>query len=223
MLPVPPIRVLLVDDDPMVRMGIRFLFDATDDLLVVAEASDGTEAIMESQTHTPDVVLMDLIMPGVDGIEATRRLRALPIPPHVIALTTWDVDNAVLHALEAGASGFLLKTTEPKEIIQAVRSVVAGDAVLSPRSTRQLLDHLSHNHTDGLRQDAEKAVAILTDREREIAMLVGQGLTNPEIASQVYLAEATIKTHLSAIQTKLNARNRVDVAVLVERAGLLQS
>lgn len=216
------IEVLLVDDDPMVRMGIRFLLDSTNDLVVVAEASDGDEALAAARSHSPDVVLMDLIMPRVDGIEATRRVRALPNPPHVIALTTWDVDDAVLRALAAGASGYLLKTTEPKQILQAVRAVVAGDAVLSPRSTRQLLDHIARDHTDQARRGAEEAVAALTDREREIATLVGRGLTNPEIASRVYLSEATIKTHLSTIQTKLDARNRVDIAVLAERAGLLR-
>ncbi len=220
---VPPIRVLLVDDDPMVRMGIRFLFDATDDLLVVAEASDGAEAIAATRIHRPDVVLMDLIMPRTDGIEATAKLRDLPNPPHVIALTTWDVDDAVLRALAAGASGYLLKTTEPKNIIHAVRAVVAGDAVLSPRSTRQLLDYMAGDQSSSARREAEVSMSGLTDREREIATLVGNGFSNPEIAGRLFLAEATVKTHLSTIQTKLDARNRVDIAVLAERAGLLRN
>lgn len=215
--------MLLVDDDPMVRMGIRFLFDSTEDLRVVAEASDGGEAVSATRANTPDVVLMDLIMPNVDGIVATQRIRELPDPPHVIALTTWDVDDAVLRALAAGASGYLLKTAEPKSIVTAVRAVVAGDAVLSPRSTRQLLDHLSKDQNAAARRAAEESVAALSEREIEVATLVGHGLSNPEIAGRLYLSEATVKTHLSTIQSKLDARNRVDIAVLAERSGLLRS
>lgn len=214
--------MLLVDDDPMVRMGIRFLFDSTDDLLVVAEASDGEEAVSATRAHKLDVVLMDLIMPNVDGIAATQRIRELPDPPYVIALTTWDVDDAVIRALAAGASGYLLKTAEPKSIVAAVRAVVAGDAVLSPRSTRQLLDHLSKDQNVAARRAAEKSVAALSEREIEVATLVGRGLSNPEIAGRLYLSEATVKTHLSTIQSKLDARNRVDIAVLAERSGLLR-
>ncbi len=140
-----PIRVLLVDDDPMVRTGLKFLLDSAADLEVVAEAGDGDEAVAACRVHTVDVVLMDLRMPRVDGIAATRGVRALPDPPHVIALTTWDVDDAVMDSLAAGASGFLLKTSAPHEIMGAIRSVMVGDAVLSPRSTRQLLDRLGRD------------------------------------------------------------------------------
>lgn len=216
------IRVLLVDDDPLVRSGLRFLFESTDDLTVVAEAGDGAEAVASVQRERPDVVLMDLRMPGLDGIAATRSIRALPDPPHVIALTTWDVDDAVLRSLEAGASGFLLKSAAPTEIMTAVRAVVAGDAVLSPRSTRQLLDHLKRDQSVGHRRHAQLALGRLTDREREVCVQVGQGLSNSEIAQRLFIAETTVKAHLSAIQTKLDVRNRVEMAVLAERAGLLR-
>ncbi len=219
----PTVRVLIVDDDPMVRAGIRYILESDAELEVVGEAGDGDEAVPAVQAHVPDVVLMDLRMPRMDGIAATRALRALPRPPHVIALTTWDVDDAVLRSLDAGADGFLLKSASPKDIIGAVRSVSGGDAVLSPRSTRQLLDHVTR--MDG-GQEVKKAVdvvATLSGRERDVAVAVGRGLTNAEIASQLFVSEATVKTHLSAAQAKLGARNRVDVAVIVERAGLLRS
>lgn len=217
-----PIRVMLVDDDPMVRTGLKFLLDSAADLDVVAEAGDGDEAIATARAHTVDVVLMDLRMPRVDGIAATRGIRELANPPHVIALTTWDVDDAVMAALAAGASGFLLKTSAPAEIIGAIRSVMAGDAVLSPRSTRQLLDQLGRDAAVDQRRAAQAAVAALTNREREIAVAVAQGLTNAAIAGQLYLAEATVKAHVSTIQTKLRVANRVGIAVLAERAGLLR-
>lgn len=217
-----PTHVLLVDDDPLVRAGLRYLFDSADDLVVVAEAGDGEEAVAAVQEHRPDVVLMDLRLPGVDGITATARVRALPDPPHVVALTTWDVDDAVLRSLDAGASGFLLKTAAPADILGAVRSVMDGDAILSPRSTRQLLDHLRADDATGLRRAAETALGALTDRERQVCAAVGHGLTNAEIARQLFIAEATVKAHLSGIQTKLDVRNRVDIAVLAERAGLLR-
>ncbi|WP_432559627.1 response regulator [Granulicoccus sp. GXG6511] len=217
-----PTRVLLVDDDPLVRSGLRYLFDAADDLTVVGEAADGDEAITAVQRHHPDVVLMDLRLPRVDGITATARVRALPNPPRVIALTTWDVNDAVLRSLEAGASGFLLKSADPKDILRAVRSVMAGDAVLSPRSTRQLLDHLRADDAVGLRRSAESALGALTDREREVSTAVGLGLSNAEIAARLFIAEATVKAHLSGIQAKLGVRNRVEIAVLAERAGLLR-
>lgn len=217
-----PIRVLLVDDDPLVRAGLRYLFDSADDLVVVAEVGDGEAAVAAVREHRPDVVLMDLRLPGIDGITATGRVRALPDPPHVIALTTWDVNDAVLRSLEAGASGFLLKSADPAAILGAVRSVMDGDAILSPRSTRQLLDHLRSDDAVGHRRAAEQAISGLTDREREVCRAVGHGLTNAEIARQLFIAEATVKAHLSGIQTKLGARNRVDIAVLAERAGLLR-
>jgi len=216
-----PIRVLLGDDDPMVRTGLKFLLDSADDLEVAAEAGDGVEAVAACRVHTVDVVLMDLRMPRVDGIAATRGVRALPDPPHVIALTTWDVDDAVMDSLVAGASGFLLKTSAPREIMGAIRSVMVGDAVLSPRSTRQLLDRLGRDGAVDQRRAARTAVGALTAREREVAVAVARGLTNAAIAGELYLAEPTVKAHISTIQTKLGVRNRVGIAVLAERAGLL--
>lgn len=217
-----PIRVLLVDDDPLVRAGLRFLFDSATDLLVVGEAGDGDEAIAASRTLSPDVILMDLRMPRRDGISATSAIRAQPGAPHVIALTTWDVDDAVMGALEAGASGFLLKTAAPNEILGAVRSVTNGDAVLSPRSTRQLIDWLARDEDLEQRRAAQASIAALTEREREVAAATGRGLTNAEIGEHLFIAEATVKAHLATIQAKLSARNRVEIAVLAERAGLLR-
>ena len=217
-----PIRVLLVDDDPLVRAGLRFLLDSADDLTVVGEAGDGDEVVAAVRGSQPDVVLMDLRMPRVSGVDATRLVRALPDPPHVVALTTWDVDDAVVRTLDAGASGFLLKTAAPAEILGAVRAVVNGDAVLSPRSTRQLLDHLGRSSDVAARRSAEERVATLTDRERDVVVAVAEGLGNAEVGQRLYISEATVKTHLAAAQDKLGARNRVGVAVIAERAGLLR-
>ena len=217
-----PIRVLLVDDDPLVRTGLRFLLDSAPDCAVVAEAGDGQDAIAKARSNDVDVVLMDLRLPGMDGIAATATVRSLPSPPQVIALTTWDVDDAVVAALDAGASGFLLKTSAPEEIIGAIRSVVAGDAVLSPRSTRRLLDQLGRDPSRQRRQAAKDAVASLTPREHDVARAVGRGLSNAAIGAELYLAEPTVKAHLATIQTKLGVANRVGIAVRAERAGLLE-
>lgn len=216
-----PIRVLLVDDDPLVRSGLRFMFDSAADLEVAGETGDGDSAVRLADELRPDVVLMDLRMPGTDGITATARIRALPDPPAVIVLTTWDVDDAVLRSLDAGAAGFLLKTAAPVDIMQALRAVTEGDAVLSPRSTRQLLDHLRADAAAGQRRAAEQVLEELTEREREVCVGVGLGLTNAEVAKRLYIAETTVKAHLATIQTKLDVRNRVEIAVLAERAGLL--
>jgi len=215
-------RILLVDDDPLVRSGLRLLLSSDPGIAVVGEAGDGDEVVEAVQRHHPDVVLMDLRMPRMDGIAATRAVRALPDPPQVIALTTWDVDDAVLRSLDAGAEGFLLKTASPAEIIGAVRAVRAGDAILSPRSTRQLLDHYRRSEDRSAREKAAGALAELTERERAVAAAVGHGLSNAEIAARLYVSAATVKAHLAAVQTKLGLRNRVQVAVYAERAGLLR-
>lgn len=217
------IRLLVVDDDPLVRTGIGYMVGSQPDLEVVGEAGDGAEAVEVARARTVDVVLMDLRMPGMGGLEATRLLRQLPSPPQVIALTTWDVDDAILAALDAGAAGFLLKNSSPDDIMSAIRSVMVGDAVLSPRSTRQLMDYLSRDHATEQRRAAERAMATLTDREREVAVAVGQGLSNKEIGATLFMAEATAKDHVSAIQAKLGVPNRVRIAVLAERAGLLRA
>lgn len=217
-----PIRVLVADDDPMVVTGLKYLLESDQEIEVVGTAGDGEEAIAQVRSQSVDVVLMDLGMPGVDGIAATRRIDQRPDAPYVIALTTWDVDDAVMSALEAGASGFLLKTSAPDEIIGAIKSVMAGDAVLSPRSTRRLLDQIARDPAVEQRRAAEVAVASLTAREREVAAAVAQGMTNAAIGAQLYLAEATIKSHVATIQSKLGVANRVGIAVLAERAGLLR-
>lgn len=217
-----PSRVMIVDDDPLIRTGLRLMLETAQDLSVVGEAGDGAEAVSAQQESPVDVVLMDLRMPHIDGITATRQLRALPHPPEVIALTTWDVDDAVVGALSAGASGFLLKTASPTEIVGAIRSALAGESVLSPRSARQLLDHLARDAAVEQRHSAQQAVGALTDREREVAAAVGRGLTNDQIGAELYLAAATAKSHIAAIQTKLGVANRVGIAVLAERAGLLR-
>lgn len=215
-----PVRVLLVDDDPLVLAGLRFLLDSADDIAVVGEAGDGDMVVAAAREHRPDVVLMDLRMPRMDGVTATSQLRGIPDAPHVIVLTTWDVDDAVVRSIEAGASGYLLKSSSPGEILGAIRAVVAGDAALSPRSTRRLLDQWPRRD-DGGRGKAQAAMRALTERERDISRAVAEGLTNSEIGARLYLAEATVKSHLASIQTKLGVRNRVLVAVLAERAGLV--
>lgn len=215
------IRVLLVDDDPLVRSGLTYMMASATDIEVVGEVGDGDEVAKAVREMRPHVVLMDLRMPRMSGIEATRLVRSMPDAPHVIALTTWEVGQAVVESLEAGAAGFLLKSGSHEEILGAIRAVVAGDAVLSPRSTRQLLDQWRQDSDPAGRRLAAKAVGRLTQREREVAIGVAEGLTNAEIGQRLFLSEATVKTHLSAAQTKLDARSRVNVAVLIERAGLL--
>ncbi|MFH5821583.1 response regulator [Georgenia sp. AZ-5] len=221
-MPQRPHRVLLVDDDPLVRSGLRLILTSDEDMDVVGEAGDGDEVVGAVQAHAPDVVLMDLRMPRTDGITATRAVRALPHPPHVIALTTWDVDDAVLRSIQAGAAGYLLKSASPDEIKSAVRAVVAGDAVLSPSSTRQVLDHLTRDGGDAARREAVATMALLSQREREVVVAVAHGLSNADIGRRLYVSEATVKSHLAAAQAKLGLRNRVEVAVLAERAGLLR-
>lgn len=206
----------------MARTGLRLILDSAEDVEVVAEAGDGDEVVPAVQAHAPDVVLMDLRMPRVDGVTATATVRALASPPHVVVLTTWDVDEAVMRSLAAGAAGFLLKSAGPREIIDAVRAVAAGDVVLSPRSTRQLLDYLERDGSAGDRGQAARMMAALSDRERDVAVAVARGLSNAEAAQSLYVSEGTVKSHLAAAQAKLGVRNRVEVAVLAERAGLLR-
>jgi len=216
-----PVRVLLVDDDALVRAGLRMILSSAADLQVVGEAADGSEVIDAVRTHRPDVVLMDIRMPDVDGITATARLRALPHPPHVLVLTTFHLDDYVFRALRAGASGFLLKDTPPTEIVQAVRSVAAGEATLSPAVTRTLIEHFSDGTAAARRATAEAALRSLTDREREVAVEVGRGRSNAEIAARLYMSEATVKSHVSRLLTKLDVGNRVQVAIVVHDAGLV--
>jgi len=215
-----PVRVLIVDDDALVRAGLRMILDSSDQLQVVGEAADGSAAVAATLAHRPDVVLMDIRMPDVDGITATSRLRALQQPPHVIVLTTFHLDDYVFRALRAGASGFLLKDTPPQQILEAVRLVAGGEAMLSPAVTRTLIAHFSDNSGIPRKAAAQAALATLSDREREVAVEVGRGRSNAEIGAVLYMSEATVKAHVSRLLTKLDATNRVQIAIVVHDAGV---
>ena len=215
-----PIRVLIVDDDALVRAGLAMMLGAAPDLAVVGEAEDGTQVAAAIDAHRPDVVLMDIRMPKLDGLEATRLVRARPNAPQVIVLTTFAADDDVLAALRDGAAGFLVKDTPPTEILRAIRLVAAGDAMLSPTVTRKLVDHLA---ADGAPAISARAVALLgelTDREREVAVAVGHGSSNADIAAELYMSVATVKAHVSRLLMKLDLDNRVQIALLVHDAGL---
>ena len=214
------VRVLLVDDDPLVRRGLRVILSSADDLTVVGEAPDGAAAVTAVGAHRPEVVLMDVRMPGVDGIAATGRICALPDPPKVIVLTTFHLDEYVFGALRAGASGFLLKDSPPTDIVQAVRLVAAGEAMLSPAITRSLIDHYAADTAAARAAAAAACLRVLTGREKEVAAEVGRGRSNAEIAGLLYMSEATVKAHISRVLTKLNATNRVQVAIMMRDAGL---
>ncbi|MFD8209399.1 response regulator [Streptomyces sp. NPDC059695] len=218
------IRLLLVDDDPLVRAGLTFMLGGADDLEIVGEGADGREVPELVARHSPDVVLMDIRMPHVDGLTATERLRALPGAPEVVVLTTFHADEQVLRALRAGAAGFLLKDTPPAEIVAAVRRVVAGDPVLSPAVTRQLMTHVAEEQDRPdrpRRATAAARLAELADREREVAVAVGHGRSNAEIAAELYMSVPTVKAHVSRILAKLGLNNRVQIALLVHDAGLV--
>ncbi|MEU2435677.1 response regulator [Streptomyces rubradiris] len=216
-----PIRLLLVDDDPLVRAGLALMIGGAGDIEVVGEAADGAEAEELVRRTRPEVVLMDIRMPSVDGITATRRLRARPDAPQVVVLTTFHADEQVLHAMRAGAAGFVLKDTPPAEIVDAVRRVAAGDPVLSPAVTRQLMRHAAGTAADARQTRARERLAVLGDREREVAVAVGRGLANARIADELFLSVATVKAHVSRVLAKLGLDNRVQIALLVYDAGLL--
>lgn len=212
------IRVALIDDDPLVRAGLHTILTSADDLEVVAEADDGDGAVDLASRFHPDVVLMDIRMPRVDGIEATRRLVAAGSPAHVLVLTTFHLDSHVFSAIEAGASGFLLKDTPPRELIQAVRVVAAGDAMLSPAHTRVLIDRFAGSGREQRRDAAQTMLAALSPREQEVALAVADGLSNAEIGARLFCSEATVKTHLTRVFLKLGEPNRVRLALLVRDA-----
>lgn len=213
------IRVLLVDDDALVRAGLRMILSSAPDLDVVAEADDGVRALAAVRQHRPDVVLMDIRMAQMDGITATAALRRLAAPPQVIVLTTFQADEQVLSALRAGASGVLVKDTPPAEIINAVRVVASGDAIISPSVTKTLLAHFGDSQASERRRAAAQAFGALTEREREVATAVGSGASNAEVASALFMSEATVKAHVSHLLTKLDVNNRVQIAILVHDAG----
>ena len=212
-------RIVIIDDEHLVRAGLRMILESTDDLRVVGEASDGADAVEAVRAHRPDLVLMDIRMPRLDGLEATRRVLQMPEPPRVIVLTTFDLDDYVMQSLQAGATGFLLKDTPPPELINAVRVVAAGEAMLSPTVTRRLIRHFS----DGTSRKQAAALArtqTLTEREAEVLIAVAQGLSNAEIGTILFMSEATVKAHVSRLLSKLELNNRVQVAILAHDAGL---
>ncbi|ROS78586.1 response regulator transcription factor [Cellulomonas sp. PhB143] len=231
--PQASIRVALVDDQQLVRAGFRMVIDSQPDLTVVLEAGDGAQALRLLADHAVDVVLMDVRMPTMDGLAATARLTADHTPgpgsvpvPRVIVLTTFDLDEYVLEAIRAGASGFLLKDAPPEEMLAAIRTVHAGDAVIAPSSTRRLLEHLvtalPAEQQAGEDTPAHRAVGSLTDREREVLVLMARGRSNTEIGGELYVAEATVKTHVGRILAKLGARDRVQAVVTAYEAGLVR-
>jgi len=216
------IRVVLADDEQMVRAGLRLILESEDDIRVVGEAGDGDEAVRLTRALDPDVVLMDIQMPGTNGIEATRQVVALgrEESSRVVILTTFDLDEYVYAALRAGASGFLLKRTPAADLVAGVRVVAAGEALLAPSVTRRLLDTFAQNQP--AEPDASRAaLADLTERERQVLVLVGRGLSNREIAQELFLSEGTVKTHIKRIFYKLGLRDRVQAVILAYDSGLV--
>jgi len=216
------IRVVLVDDQSLVRTGLRMILDETEDIEVVGEAGDGASAVEVTAQARPDVVLMDIRMPGTDGITATKRVRALSPSPKVILLTTFDLDDYLFGGLRAGASGFLLKDTLAADLIAAVRVVVTGEAVTAPSATRRLIAHVMAESQPAAAGPGER-LDVLTAREREVLTLIARGLSNAEIAEQLRLAEGTVKTHIGRILAKLGLRDRIQAVILGYECGLVRS
>jgi len=216
-----PIKVLLADDEGLVRSGFKMLLDVEEDIVVVGEAADGAEAVERARATRPDVVLMDIRMPKLDGIQATSQIaRTHGLEKvRILILTTYDTDEYVFEALQAGASGFLLKDAGPAELLHAIRVVAAGDALLAPRITRRLISQFTAQRT--ATQVAEDRLAVLTQREREVLALVGQGLNNSEIGAELFLSPATVRTHVSHAMAKLGARDRAQLVVIAYQTGLV--
>jgi DNA-binding NarL/FixJ family response regulator len=215
------IGVVIADDQALVRAGFRVLIDSAPDMAVLAEAADGTEAVTLTRQHQPDVVLMDIRMPTLDGVEATRQITGgdMDASPRVLVLTTFDIDEYVYAALQAGASGFLLKDTLPENLLDAVRIVAAGDSLLAPRVTRRLIQEFAARPAN--RRTHQAALELLTEREREVLVEVARGLSNNEIASRLHMSVATAKTHVSRLLTKLGVRDRAQLVVLSYETGLV--
>lgn len=212
-------RVGLVDDDSLVRAGLAMILGADPGIEVVGEGADGSEAVPLVHRHRPDVLLMDVRMPTMDGIAATRAVTALPDAPRIIMLTTFDMDEYVFQALEAGASGFLLKDTPPQDLARAVHVIASGEAMLSPTVTKRMLSHFSEANP-GSRQERHPGLDQLTEREREVLGAVGAGLSNAQIGMRLFMSEATVKAHVSKIFAKLDCTNRVQIAIIAHEAGL---
>ncbi|MFE5399574.1 response regulator [Streptomyces sp. NPDC056568] len=217
------IRVMLVDDQVLLRTGFRMVLAAQPDMEVVAEAGDGVEALQVLRSTAVDVVLMDVRMPKLDGVETTHRICVDPDAPKVLILTTFDLDEYAFSALKAGASGFMLKDVPPGELLAAIRSVHSGDAVVAPSTTRRLLDRFAPMLPTTGQEPRHKELQRLTGREREVMVLVAQGLSNGEIAARLVLSEATVKTHVGRILTKLGLRDRVQIVVLAYETGLVRA
>jgi DNA-binding NarL/FixJ family response regulator len=217
------VRVLIVDDQALLRQGFRMILTSEPDIEVVGEAQDGVHAVAAAAMWTPDVVLMDIRMPVMDGVEATRQIISARPDTRVLVLTTFDLDEYAFGALQAGASGFLLKDVPPAELAAAIRTVATGDAVVSPRITRRLLDQCAHlletSPGDGL---ADPALARLTDREREVLVAVADGLSNVEIARRLFVSEATVKSHVGRVLSKLGLRDRVQAVVFAFQTGIVR-
>jgi DNA-binding NarL/FixJ family response regulator len=211
-------RIVIVDDDALVRAGLRLMLDGADGIRVVGEAADGGDVCGVLDAHSADVVLMDLRMPGVDGIEATRRVRARPTAPAVVVLTTFDTDTEVVGALRAGAAGYLLKDMPPARIAAAVAAAAAGEPVLAPEIARRLMDAVAADGSSA--GQARAALGRLTDREREVAVEIGRGSSNAEIARRLYLSVPTVKAHVSSVLVKLGVENRTQAALVVQQAGV---
>ena len=215
-----PITVLLVDDQELVRSGFRMLIDAQDDMGVVGEAADGAESLKQLDRLRPDVVLMDIRMPVMDGVEATRRIIASGLDTRVLVLTTFDLDEYVFSALKAGASGFMLKDARPEELLAAIRTVASGDAVVAPSATRRLLEHVAPSLPDHVGEEDDR-LSVLTERELEVLGEVARGATNAEIAEHLFMAEGTVKTHIGRLLSKLEARDRVGLVLIAYETGLV--
>jgi DNA-binding NarL/FixJ family response regulator len=211
------IDVLLVDDDGLMRAGLRMIIEQSPDLTVSGEAEDGQQAVAAARRDRPDVVVMDVRMPVMGGIEATRQITASPDPPKVLILTTFELDEYVFNALQAGASGFLLKRSRPEQLIEGIRTVAAGEALLSPSVTRRLIEEFSRRptHTENPR------FADMTEREREVLIAIARGLTNEELAETLFISENTVKTHVKRVLAKLGARDRVQAVVMAYQGGLM--
>lgn len=214
------IRVAVVDDQSLLRRGFAVLLEAAGDIEVVGEAEDGRAAVDLVERERPDVVLMDIRMPEMDGVEATRRIVAAGLPTKVLVLTTFDLDEYVFAALKAGASGFMLKDARPDDLLSAIRAVAAGDAVVAPSATRRLLQQVVPKLPDVPGHDSSR-LDVLTDREREVLVEIARGATNSEIAANLFMAEGTVKTHVGRLLSKLNARDRVGLVLIAFETGLV--
>ncbi len=221
--PKSPVRVLIVDDDPLVRSALKMMLASSDQVQLVGEIEDGSQAGDAVRELSPDVVLMDIRMPQMDGLAATEVLGRLPAPPKIIILTTFDADEHVLRAVRAGASGFLLKDTPPTELIRAIQLVAAGEAMLSPTVTRKMFTHMSGqgaSSSSARRTRAVDLLAQLSEREREVALAIGDGKSNADIGAELFMSLATVKTHVSRLLAKLDLTNRVQIALLVNDSKL---